>query len=150
MTFQRLNPSTIAIKAGQGMFTATTDGTLKVGDHLVEGPGEYDIAGIGLHVFADHAFVIAEAIHTCVVWKNEVKISEDEDAAVDILVCMVDSVEAINAMVKANDPRVIILADEVVAEAVARQDGIEVDRPSSYKITAAALPADTRAAVLLA
>lgn len=149
MTFQRLNPSTVSIKAGTSVLQASLDGTLKIGDHSIEGPGEYDIAGIGLHVLDGHVFVVSEAMHICIVWKSDAAIDSQDDASIDILVCLIDSVEKINELVKTHDPRIVILADEATADSVARADGTEIDRQSSYKMSQPALPAESRVAVLL-
>ncbi len=148
MTLQKLNDHSVTVKAGTGALSVTADGTLKVGDHLIEGPGEYDISGIGLHVFASHVVVSAEAIQTAIVWSQTAKI-DSEEASIDILVCLMEGVEQINDFVKSLDPRVIVFNNETVATSVATHDGITVDAVSAYKISQSALPVDVRAAVLL-
>lgn len=125
-----------------------TDGTLKIGEYLIEGPGEYDIAGIGLHVFPTYCIVSGDGIQTIMIWKADSKIDSGE-LSVDIMVCLLESVDTINDMVTLLDPRVLVFADTQVATAVATHDGITVEAMAIYKVSQSALPADVRVAVLL-
>lgn len=148
MTFQKLNPSTLAIKAGTGTLTLSVAGEMKIGDYAIEGPGEYEIAGIGLHVSTTHAIVVSESIQVAVVWEGRADI-DGEASSIDILLSLIDSSDAVVKLVKSLDPRVVVLNDESVATAVATSDGIAVESLASYKVTPASLPAETRTAIVL-
>lgn len=149
MTFQKLNDTTLAIRSEASTLTVTPGGAIKVGDHLIEGPGEYDIGGMSLHVFDSHAFVSAESIQTCLVWASNGQLGDADDSSVDILVCLLDSVEAITALVKANDPCVVVFQNSNVAEIVANQDGMPISQAPNYKVTQSTLPVESRVGVCL-
>lgn len=148
MILQKLHDTGILLKSDMGILSLLADGTVKIGDYLIEGPGEYDISGIGLHVFTNYCVASCDGIQTVLIWGANSKIESDE-ASNDILVCLMEGVEQINDLVKSLDPRVIVFNNEAVATSVATHDGITLDSVSAYKISQTALPVDVRAAVLL-
>ena len=148
MILQKLHDTAIALKSGSGVLAASTDGTLKIGSYSIEGPGEYDSAGIGLTVSDDLAVAVCEGIQIALVWGSP-KPESTETASVDILVSFIDNATMITNMVKSLDPRIIVFLNPSVATEVATKDGITLNSVSNYKITAATLPADIREAVLL-
>lgn len=148
MVFQRINTDTISIKTGTATAQVKAAGTVKVGDYEITGPGEYDISGIGFHAETSYAMLFSEGVRVVLVWGSEIK-KNDEDVSGDIFVIFGGDVPKINALIKEQDPRVVLVHERSVAEQVAAQDGITFQEEGTYKITASTLPADSRLFVLL-
>lgn len=147
MILQRLQDS-LGIKLAQGLCTITPNELIKVGDRQTEGPGEYDISGVGIHMNEHTAVLFTEGVRLGIVWPHE-KVEFDGDTNVDILISFATDVKQITNLLKEQDPRILVLTDEAAAEEVAKQDGVAVTKEASYKVTAQSLPADDRVFVLL-
>lgn len=149
MVLQHINADTIVIKTGATSAAIKTDGTIRIGDHDITGPGEYDIAAIGVHVFPTYASLFCEGIRVAIVKEAMVTAEGDEDDS-DILLLLTEDIKLANATLKQVDPRIVVVHSEVLAAELAKSDGAEVKRESSYKVTTQTLPADDRDFVLLA
>jgi hypothetical protein len=126
------------------------NGSIQVNGRSLEGPGEYDIANIGIHVFDAYAILFSEGIRVAVFWSDNLEhLPHDEDSEIDICIPLIGDVKAVNTMIKEQDPRLVILHDENLAAELTKQDGITPRREGSIKITAATLPAEDRDYILL-
>lgn len=149
MIFQKLNENTLVLKAAGGSLSLTTDGVMTIDTFRVEGPGEYDVAGIGAHVHDGWAIITAETVHMLAVWVSGAKIVNDDDESIDVLIDLAADANALAELVKSLDPRVVIFSHTQTAAQVARHDGSEVQLAASYKLTLAGLPTDSRAMICL-
>lgn len=149
MVLQTLSETTLGIKAAQAQAKISNDGTCSVGDHVIEGPGEYDIAAIGLHTFLGYTTLFAENLHLLVVWSGDAKISSDDELSIDALIVLHESAEAAAALIKEVDPRVVVFHRANVAQQVAVLVGTPVNEESSYKLTSQTLPQEERSIIAL-
>lgn len=150
MVLQHSSPDSLQIKMNQTVVTIKHDGAIKIGDRALEGPGEYDIAGIGAHAFTGHASLFAEGVRLTVVWGDPASLKEDEDAGSDVFIFTLPDANKIEAVIKEQDPRIVVLHDEAISGQLAQGAGVEVQTVSNYKITTQTLPAENREIVLLA
>lgn len=148
MVLQRVNSETLAVKVGQSVVQLKSVGALKINDHIIEGPGEYDVAGVGAHVLESVAIIFAEGIRTAAVWQNGMKLGDD-NIDIDIIVFLHNDAKAINDAIKELEPRIVVLSDEDTASEIAKQDGLELTRESNYKVTTQSLPTTGTAFILL-
>lgn len=148
MVFQRVNNDALTIKTGAATAQIKPAGVIKVGDYEITGPGEYDIAGIGFHAELTHTIVFAEGVRVALVWGSEMK-TNDEDLNGDIFLFFGSDIPKINAVIKEQDPRVVMLHDKGVADQIATQDGVTFQEEGTYKVAASSLPSDSRSYVLL-
>ncbi len=149
MTLQRVNDETLNLKTGQTVVHIKTNGHIKVNDYSIEGPGEYDIAGVGLHVFEHFAVLFTEGLRLALIWEGEGKIDFEEDANLDVFVLLLTNTQNITTVMKEQDPRIVILQNQAAAQALQSQDGITITEESNYKITPQSLPAGESVFVLL-
>lgn len=149
MVLQHGGGTTLTCKSGSAIAVIHHDGRIQVGDRPLEGPGEYDIASIGIHAFPTHAILFSEGIRIAIYWQAHSRLSEEEEADIDICIPLLTDLKAIDAIVKECDPRIVIIHDETMASELAKQDGIVTRRESSLKITAQTLPAEEREYILL-
>lgn len=149
MTLQHINADTLGLKLATTTVHIKHDGTIRVGDRSTEGPGEYDIAGVGIHVFDHAAVIFTEGMRVAVLWGGT-SLDLEEGVTLDIFIPLLPDAEKVTQVIKEQDPRLLILHDEAVADALAKQDGIEITRSASYKATLQTLPAGERSIILLA
>lgn len=149
MVLQHVNGDTLTVKVATSTITFKHSGAIKIGDHEIEGPGEYDVAGVGAHVFPGYGVFFAESIRVAAVWQNGSKINGDEDTNIDIYIFLNDDPKDVSALIKEQDPRVVVLHNEEIATSLMQQDSIAAERQPSYKVTAQTLPAEERAVILL-
>lgn len=150
MVLQHVTGDALTLKSGATVAQIKHDGSIRVGDRSIEGPGEYDIAGMGIHARAGHAVLFAEGIRTNIVWQSEGSLQDDETAASDIFVLLFDDEKAATALIKEQDPRIVVLRHDVLAQRLAQQDALAVDTVATYKITQQTLPVADREVILLA
>lgn len=149
MVLQQINPDTIGIKTSATSVQIKHDGTIKIGEKNLEGPGEYEIAGVGAHVVDTHALLFTEGVRLAVVYKTPMDTSEEETLTGDVYIFLVNDAKAIDSVVKDQDPRVAVLHNEAIAQELSTKEGVAVEPIASYKLTAQSLPADNREYILL-
>ena len=115
MVIQRLNPTTIGLKLASTSVQIKQDGMIRIGDRDLEGPGEYDIAGVGVQVFLGAALFFCENIRMSVFWQMNGALSQ-EDTTCDVLVPLFGDPKQITTLIKELDPRIVVLYDEVIAK----------------------------------
>jgi hypothetical protein len=150
MVLQRLNPTTVGIKSGSCIVQLKPEGAIQIQNRPLEGPGEYDVAGIGAHVFPDYAVIFSEGIRLAVIWDARTKIVfEEEDSSTDIFIFLGGEVAHITSVIKDQDPRLVVLPNQEVADAIAKEDSVQVSQESNYKLTAQTLPTGERVYLIL-
>jgi hypothetical protein len=148
MTIQKLTNDSVALKSISSTIQVKSDGTLKVGDRTIEGPGEYDVAGVGAHVYTDHALFLTEAMRVTVVWSGEAKLESEEESTIDILVYTPDVAPALQTIIKEQDPRMVIMLSQTVSDEVTKQVAT-ARQEASVKVTSQTLPAEDRQFIVL-
>jgi hypothetical protein len=149
MNLQHLNEEAIGLKTATTLVQIKRDGSIRVGDKSIEGPGEYDVASVGIHAFPDYAILFTEGIRLGVVWNETAQLDPEENSNSDIFIFLMADLKQINTIVKEQDPRIVVFHDTTTAEALAKQDGVELVRESSYKVSQQSLPSEERVFVLL-
>jgi hypothetical protein len=149
MVLQTLSETSLSIKAAQAQVKISADGTCIVGDRTIEGPGEYDIASIGLHTFVGFTTLFAENLHLLVVWTPDIKVDADDDLSIDAMVVLHENAESAAALIKEVDPRVVVFHHLNIAQQVATLVGSPVVQESSYKLTSQTLPQEERSLIAL-
>ncbi len=150
MILRSLSIDTIGLKTAATNVQIKNTGEIRIGDSGIEGPGEYDISSVGIHAFAGYGVLFTEGVRFAVIWDTNAKIDAEDETNIDIFVFLIEDAKRINAIIEEQDPRVVVLCQEQLANDVAKQDGATVDHESAYKITASTLPAEARQFVLLA
>jgi hypothetical protein len=150
MVIQHSSPDTLGLKVAQTSVHLKHSGEIKIGDRVLEGPGEYDIAGVGVHAFDQHAVIFAEGLRLTVVWGDTEQTNSEDDAGSDIYVLLLSDAKRAEAIIKEQDPRVVILHSAELRDALAQQFGATIKEESTYKLTSGALPAEERDIVLIA
>ncbi len=150
MTLQRLNPETIAVKTADSTMTIDSRGAIRIGEREISGPGEYDIAGMGLQTFAGCALALVENLNFLVVWQDGDQPDSVQESAADGIIWLSENNSGLDAAMKTQDPRVVVVIRPAVAEALEKQDAVTVVREASYKLTPQSLPAENRVYLLLA
>lgn len=149
MVLQTLSETSLSIKTAQAQVKISTEGTCTVGDRTIEGPGEYDIAAVGLHTFSGYTTLFAENLHLLIVWAPDTKISTDDELAIDGLIVLHDNAESAASLIKEVDPRVVVFHRPNVAQQAAVLIGTPVTEESSYKLTSQTLPQEERSVIAL-
>lgn len=149
MLLQHSGEATLTCKSGSAIAVIHHDGRMQVGDRSIEGPGEYDIAGIGIHAYSTHAILFSEGIRVAIFWQVPDQTSEGEESEIDICIPLLTDLKAVDALVKEQDPRIVIIHDEAIASELAKQDGVTPKRESSIKVTSQTLPTEDREYILL-
>jgi hypothetical protein len=149
MLLQHISETSLLCKSGSGSAIINHDGRMQVGEYKVEGPGEYDISGIGIHVYTTYAVLFSEGIRVAVFWRGTEDLSKDEESEVDICIPLVSDAKVVTTIIKEQDPRLVVFHDETLAAEVAKQDGITPKHENSFKITTQSLPAEDRQFILL-
>jgi hypothetical protein len=149
MVLQHINSEVIGLKSGQITAQIKGTGIIKLGERETEGPGEYDIAGIGIHSYTGHAVLFAEGIRLAVIWDPNAKFDPEEELNIDVFVFLISDAKQITSFIKEQDPRIVVFHNPEVAEEVARLDGVSITQESSYKLSPQTLPMDERIFVLL-
>ncbi|HEY1074450.1 MAG TPA: hypothetical protein VGE59_01975 [Patescibacteria group bacterium] len=149
MVVQRIQGNTIGLKLANALVNIKHEGGIRIGDRETEGPGEYDIAGVGAHVLDSTAILFAEGIRIGIVWSVTADAKFEDDVNIDILIPFLTDVKQVNAFIKEQDPRVVVIPDEAIADEIAKQDGITVAKEANYKITSSTLPVEDRVFITL-
>ncbi len=150
MVIQHSSPDTLGVKVAQTLVLLKHDGNIKIGDRMLEGPGEYDVAGVGIHSFEQHAVLFAEGLRLTVVWGDTEEVNSEDDAGSDIYVLLLSDAKRAEALIKEQDPRVVILHSAELRDALAQTMGTPIKEESTYKLTAQGLPAEERDVILIA
>lgn len=148
MIFQRVNPDTVSLKIGSATVLMHSNGDIKINDRALEGPGEYDIAGVGAHVVGDVAVLFSEGIRVAVFYGSNPQFSDDE-SDIEVFLFFIQDPKKINELVKGQEPRIVVLTDEAVANELAQADSISFERQGNYKVTSQTLPVSEGAAYIL-
>lgn len=151
MILQHSGETTLTCKSGSAIAVIHHDGRMQVSDRPLEGPGEYDIAGIGIHVYPTHAILFSEGIRVAIFWQAQAgqATAEGEESEIDICIPLLTDIKTINDLLKEQDPRIVVIHDEGVATELAKQDGVTPKRENSIKITPQTLPTEEREYILL-
>lgn len=149
MVLQHINTEIIGLKSGQITAQIRGSGSIKLGERETEGPGEYDIAGIGIHTYSGHAVLFAEGIRLAVIWDPNAKFDPEEELNIDVFVFLITDVKQITSFIKEQDPRIVVFHNPEVAQEVGRQDGVTITQESSFKLSPQSLPTEERIFVLL-
>ncbi len=151
MTFQRTGNDSIMIKAGSAAVQLRQDGHIRIQDKDLEGSGEYDVAGVGAHVFPTYAVLFAEGIRVAMVWEQPSTTYEfEEGSEVDVFILWLRDGKQVTTILKEQDPRLVILPYEETVADLETQDGLAIERQNNYKVTSQSLPAGERVTILLA
>ncbi len=149
MVLQHINSETIGIKTTQAMIQLKHMGMVKIGERELPGPGEYDVAGIGVHISPAVAFLYLEGMRVAVVWDKIASFNQEEESDIQVYIILHNDAPAATALIKEQDPRLVILHDAVLSEVVTKEDGVTIQPESNFKITAQTLPVDERQFILL-
>ena len=140
--------------------SAILDESIRIGDVVLNGPGEYDVAGIAVVGFIgdEHPFYSIEIEELGVVYFPEKpqKLSDkskEELGSVDIAIVPVNggsSVADTMALINSLEPNIVIPIGEVAfVEEFAKQAGSAVENIDTLKITKSMLLPDERRIIVL-
>lgn len=152
MTITRPTPTSVAIKTNQTTVSIDASGEITIGDKKIEGPGEYDVAGVGLQAFGGTTLFLIENVRVEALFEPPVKergSDEEELIEPDVLLVMFPLDKATADLVKKIEPRVVLLTTDTNTEALEAKPETIVQQPS-VKLTAQNLPAEERMHYLLA
>ncbi len=149
MVFQHINDDTLNIKTNSASIRIKDNGAIQVGERTIEGPGEYDITGVGLHVFPFAAIIFAEGLRLAFIWEWSETSQFDDNAEIDVFLLSLEDPKKITTIIKEQDPRLVVLHNRSAAESLKVQDAITLEETNNYKITTQTLPAEERQFVLL-
>ena len=149
MIVQTLDPETVGLKTTSTLTKVNQSGDIVIGARSLEGPGEYDIAGVGAHILSGYGIFFCEGVRLAVVWDRNAKFTNGDDGDIAVLVFLTNDINQINTIISEQDPRVVIVYDQSIADVLTKQDGVVIRQENSYKVTAATLPAQEREFILL-
>jgi len=139
--------------------TAELGKVLRIGNLVIDGPGEYDVAGIAIHGFEGKAqtvfLVTIEDVRIVIVpQKPEVLSGEviDQIGGVDIAVVPVVAESPVSetiALVNSLDPLLVIPIGTGNKEEFIRDSGETTEPQDSFKVIRSSLPLEGRQTVLL-
>lgn len=150
MTITRLNDHQVAIKTNQTMVTISDDKSIVIGTHEIQGPGEYDVAGVGLQMYDGTTMFLVENLRVEVIFDQPELNPDEELIEPDIFLVMTQYDKTIGELVKKVDPRAVILFQPAGAELLTKQEGDTVENQTTIKLTAQTLPVDSRQYFVLA
>jgi hypothetical protein len=150
MLLRSIGANTLGLKTAGTNAQIKPNGEIRIGEKDIEGPGEYDVAGLGVHAYLGYAVLFTEGVRFAVLWDTAASIDTADEVNIDVFIFLITDVKRINTIIKELDPRLVVLNEEATANEVAEQDGVTVTRDSNYKITSSTLPAEDRQFVLLA
>lgn len=157
MIISRRDDWTVDLKLRQ--CTVIADGKITIGDIIIDGPGEYDVAGVAVQGIAGQKQTIyvmeADDLRFCIVPKTPEKINQEVAetiGGVDVAIVPVvtgDTVAETIALVNTLDPNVVIpVGDGDIAE-FGKLSNETLDSQDNIKLTKASLPLEGRQTYLL-
>ena len=149
MVLRTLGRDAISMKTPAAAVQIKANGDFRINDKNTEGPGEYDVAGVGVHIYNGYLVLFTEGVRIAVLWDPTAKIDAEDETNIDAFVFFTSDVKQINTVIKEQDPRLAVFTDEAIANEVTQLDGVSLSRESNYKVTAATLPVEDRQFVAL-
>ncbi len=158
MQISRLGSNQIELKTRQGVVVA--DSQLRIGTVTIDGPGEYDVAGIAIQGLLGEGQTIyvlgMEDVRLCLVPEKPQRFNQaliEQMGSIDIAIVPVvgadtlaDTVTLINDL----EPNLVIpMGDSKAVEEFAKHSGVTSEPVTALKVTKSTLSPDERQTVIL-